>query len=345
MHPESENAYNALPDDHELVEHYKPTFFARGGDHLVYTVDDHPDVVIKASSFKIKDILSENIERGNSPDALTEEQRESLEQEIAEKNAQIRQLREYFGRDHTLPERRCLMKVPITKTLLDEIFVGDWKNRKTPTAAEQVSELWSTVIVQKRAEEIDDPNHLSFHFGSFLEERPPLDPEEYNKLNDVFISLKKEDPALAEQLFSLQDNPETHNLTAAIERAKTDPQLAQVLQELVQKMIGYAQDTGNILAMAGEDNIILHNREGQWNYLLVDALPVHNEPVFHEAQNIVRKYANSEILTKYEKTLLMKAMNFVRVTNGLAEKLGMEDRLHLLPDDIAEDITISDAIK
>jgi hypothetical protein len=51
MNHESEiNRYDILPEDHELVLRYKPKFLARGGEHLVYLVDGHPDIVIKAST-------------------------------------------------------------------------------------------------------------------------------------------------------------------------------------------------------------------------------------------------------------------------------------------------------
>lgn len=79
MNPETPNPYDNLPNDHELVERYQPKFLARGGDHLVYEVADHPDVVIKASTFKIKDILYENADNGEALDFLSETQRERLQ--------------------------------------------------------------------------------------------------------------------------------------------------------------------------------------------------------------------------------------------------------------------------
>ena len=42
-------------NSNEIIKHYKPKFLARGGEHLVYVVDGHPDIVIKASTYKIKD--------------------------------------------------------------------------------------------------------------------------------------------------------------------------------------------------------------------------------------------------------------------------------------------------
>lgn len=85
MNPESKNIYDRLPEDHELVEHYRPMFLARGGDHLVYTVEDHPDVVIKASTFKIKDTLHENAKNNQPLDSISKDQRAELEKEITER--------------------------------------------------------------------------------------------------------------------------------------------------------------------------------------------------------------------------------------------------------------------
>jgi len=181
MNPEALNVYDNLPVDHELVEHYKPIFLARGGDHLVYEVEDHPDVVIKTSTFKVKDILSENAERGESLGSLSEVERNKLQTEVDEKNQQIRNLRQYFGKKHTLTEKRFLMKVPVSKMVLDEIFNDDWKNRLTPEGVESLKEVWSVAIVQKKTEEIENPDHLSLYSGGFLEET------EYNSTNKVGV--------------------------------------------------------------------------------------------------------------------------------------------------------------
>jgi len=295
MKPESVHNYDALPEENELVERYHPKFLDRGGDHLVYELIEHPDVVVKASTFRIKDILTANSESGVPLDSLLEDLKAKIEAELKEKDQQYRNLRNYFGNEHTLAERRYLMKVPVTGDILFDIFKDDWKNRLPPLGSLSMEEVWSSVVIQKRAEAISDPSHLSLNFEGFLEE---------GKYDDTAIN----------------------NILA---QAEQDPVLKDSLKEFVSKAVSYANETGNILAMAGKDNIIFYKDGDAWNYLLVDALPIHNEPVFKESQKISQKIMNGERITPHEKTLLMKGANFVRTVNNLAEVLGMEERLEL----------------
>jgi len=345
MNPESRNIYNRLPEDHELVEHYKPVFLARGGDHLVYTVEGHPDVVIKASTFKIKDTLHENAENNQPLDLISEEQRVKLEKEIAEKNIQIQQLIEYFGKDHTLREKRYLMQVPVSMKILEEIFKSDWQERQPPIDYQNITEAWSSVTVQRRSEEVLDQKHKGLYSGGFLEERG-YDELEYKDLNDSLVIRPTLNTDTISLFLKLQDNPKTHAIADLVNIAESDENLKKVLRDLTKKMISYAEHTGNILALAGEDNIILNEKGGNWNYVLIDALPVHNEAVVAVARGLVHKYLNGEPLAKHEKTLIMKALNFVRLVNGLALCLGIEERLTIISDqDLEKDINFADIIK
>ncbi len=329
MSLESKQTYDVLPSDHDLVAHYKPKYLARGGDHLVYEVDNHPDVIIKASTFIIKDILCDNEKYKLPLDTFSGDLKKELEDEISQKNIQIRQLRKYFGNGHTLSERRYLTKVPITKEILDEIFKNDWKKRVTPEGSEDLKEVWSAVIVQQRAEAINDPNHLGLYFGTFLEERG-FDLSEYQTLNKLLIQNDIQFEGDINLFLSLQDNPKTHALKDVLEKTSEDNELKDKLVELINKIILYANETGNILALAGEDNLILYPENNDWNYLLLDVLPIHNEPVFSCSKEIISKLLKGEKISDHEKTLLMKSLNFTRTINGLALSLKIPERLNLI---------------
>ncbi|MES2314631.1 MAG: hypothetical protein V4524_01690 [Patescibacteria group bacterium] len=298
MKAESQPVYDVLPQENNLVEKYHPKFLACGGDHLVYEIPEHPDVVVKASTFRIKDILVDNAEHGVPLDSLSDGMREFVGTELKEKDEQSRNLRNYFGNEHTLAERRFLMKVPVTGEIVADIFKDDWKGRVPPEDSLNMNEAWSSVTVQQRAEAINDPKHLSLNFEGFLEE---------DKYDDTAI----------QHILTLSEN---------------NPALRDSLKEFVSKAVSYANETGNILAMAGKDNIIFYKdpENGEkWNYLLVDALSIHNEPVFKVAQEISLKIINGEKITPHEQTLLMKALNFTRTINNIASALGMSEHLGL----------------
>lgn len=277
MKSETLNPYNDLPEENKLISHYQPKFLARGGDHLVYEIAGHDDVVLKVSSHKIKDILSANQE-------ITEE----IEKKITVENNQIAVLRNFFGNDHTIAERRFLMKVPISKELIDEIFLNDWQGRQPPTD-KQIDEVWTSVVVQKKVPQILSRDHISLNFRDATDDRPDI-----------------------------------------IQMAQSDISFKNALQDFTLQAIRYANKTGNILAIAGEDNIILYKKEdGTWNYLLVDAIPMFQEPVFLTAKNLLKKKKDGLLINKYEERLLIKAQNFVIAINGLASKLDIVDRLTL----------------
>ena len=242
-----------LPEDHELIEHYQPRFLGMGGDHLVYEVGGHPDVVIKASTYYIKDIL------------LGEKTKDLVATEILIKNDQIRELRAFWGKKHTVPERRYLMRVPISKDLLDEIFKNDWLRRVPPNGYESLKEVWTSVIVQEKVPEINNPEHKSFSFGGFVEdELENIDQVQYEKLNHTFIThetvLNEEDLNL---FFNLQDSPKTHHLKDLIKQAESDNELKEMLKKFVLQAIDFAIKTGNILALAGENNVIFYKKDNE----------------------------------------------------------------------------------
>lgn len=333
MSTESFQQYDNLPNENELVNHYKPKFLARGGDHLVFEIVKHPNIVIKASTFTVKDILSDNADNHLPLDSFSGDIKDRIEKEIADKNEQVKLLQKYFGKEHTLSERRYLMKVPITKDIIEEIYKNDWQNRQPPVGYENIQECWSSVIVQGRADGINDPNHRGFFFGGFLEERE-YDDDEYKKLNESLIMRDSQSQESTERFLTLQDNPETHALRDAISLAASDSEFRQILEEMILKIMRYAQETGNILALSGRDNIIFYKTpDDKWEYLLVDALPIHNEPVFNDAKAIIHRFTNGEEITKHEKTLLMKALNFTRTINGMCASLGLDNRLDLIPDE------------
>lgn len=294
----SSEKYDSLPQVHFLVERYHPKFIARGGNRLVYEVADHPDVVIKASTHTIKDILSGNVELKLPPDTLSQEMKSKIEEEVVIKNQQIRELKRSFGKEHTVAERMYLMQVPVTNELLDEIYINDWKGRTAPMLPAESSEVWSTVTVQKKVEAVHNPDHISLHFGPFREDGE-IAPEEQEKINEISSLARK------------------------------DPEFSQTVRDFVSKAVSFTKDTGNILALAGVDNVVFSKQNNKWNYLLIDALSVNNERVFQKARGIIEKKVKGESISDHEKDLLKKAVNYERVMNDLASTVDIPERLEL----------------
>lgn len=62
--------FNVSETGHEVVSKFHPEFLARGGEHVIYTVPEHPDVVVKAVAETITSGIRSNTEHGNAPDFL-----------------------------------------------------------------------------------------------------------------------------------------------------------------------------------------------------------------------------------------------------------------------------------
>ncbi len=313
-----------FPEDSELIKHYQPKFLEKGGSHLVYEIPEHQNIVVKASIYDIKDIL------------LGEKSKDEVEKEVSMYNNKIGELRNSFGKEHMVQERCYLMQIPISKDLLDEIFKTDWLKRKPPEGYESLNEVWTSVIIQEKVPEIIDPNHTSLNFGSYLEDGEELDNEEYSKLNDIFIidgsDIKPDD---LERFFNMQDDPRKGHLRDIVEQAKKGERLKQTLKDFVIHAIDFAKETGNILALAGNDNVIFYKKDDNtWNYLLIDAIPVHSEAILTLSKEILHKIARSEQINSKEKDLLMKALNFVRTINGLAKSMGLDEYFDIIGRDV-----------
>ena len=321
--------YDTLPPDAELVLRYQPQFFDRGGDHLVYKVPSHPEVVVKASWRKIKDILFACHELGLKDETSIERYvHEQFDKDVAQKNREVRALKRHFGSAHVLSERRCLMRVPVSEQLLDELFRNDYLERAMPEEARHVRQAWTHVAVQSYCSEVEDPNHLTFSFGLFIEENGVEDGE-YLKITDQLINHPHDE--LPPDFLQMQDVSSGKFLTKLIETAQHDPALKKPLVEFLLKTISYARSDMQILALGGKDNVIFFPKyDGAWDYKLIDALPIPDEPILHRfMDDLALTMCNDMLPTKAQRSNIIRVFNFVRVINGAAAALGVNERIEL----------------
>ena len=332
MNPEQAKVYENLPDDHEIVKKFNPRFLAIGGDHVVYEAQGHPDVVVKASRYTMKEILAANSEHGLPLDSLPDDLRVSIQEKIARKNEQISVLREYFGHEHTLGEKRLLGKVPLTPEIVDDMYASDWFGRTPPDGSQELPEAWSSIVVQEKTEVLDNPERIGFYFGRFLEERG-CDPIDYRKLNEAFVLNRSHSPEDLEIFFRTQDQPVTHALADLMERCKSDPNLCEVVSDMVKKMMDYALDTGNALDIGGTDNVILYKENEKWTYLLIDVIPFAAEHEFGEGKLALHERVNGKPVSKFQRGCIRNTLNFTRALNGMAQALAIPKRLEILSEE------------
>ncbi len=143
--------------ENELVKKYQPKFLDEGGEHIVYEIPDHPDIVVKVATESLKRIIDWNVDHGHPMDFFSSELKSSANEDLRKDVERYQQLKKYFGSDHVLNQRKFLVKIPVTEGILNRLYDG-----KTPVTG---NEAWGTVMVQKRAEELNNPEHLIITTG------------------------------------------------------------------------------------------------------------------------------------------------------------------------------------
>lgn len=257
METEKLENYDKLPEEHDLVLKYKPKAVGLGGEQVVYSLEDHPNVVIKVSKHKVKDSVIKMGEDGLvETDPLLEEwAKETYAEEIRIKNEEIKKLRDFFGGEHTLKERQYLMRVPVSEELLSEVFVNDYVGRVLPESVKNTSEVWTSVSVQEKCDEINNPDRLALSYGGFIEGKD-LDPKEYERITGLVIG-QGENKFNSQEFLTLQDQSKKKGFSQLMELARSDEKLKEQLESFIKKAIAFTKETGQILALAGDDNVFL----------------------------------------------------------------------------------------
>lgn len=309
--------------DNELVKKYQPKFLAKGGEHIIYEIPGHPDVVVKVEASVMARIQRYNAERGRPLDEMDPEVLPHVQAFVKENQERYARLRRFFGPEHVLGMKQALVKIPVTGAIMDTL------HREPLPGSSDAKEAWAIVRVQKRAPEFDDPERGSVVAG-YAELKKP-EPETYAR---VTRALAEGDPSAS---FSQGDFRSLlpGDFARLLARAETDQGLAASLKEFVEKTMTYVGETGEILDLAGKDNVTVFKKDGRWNYRLVDALyPTGTNParkrMLDAAKAAVRKAASGSDLDEGEKNVVFNVINFVRDINGMAGQLGVDRRIGLV---------------
>jgi len=290
---------------------------ATGGEHLVYISERIPGVVVKISSNTLRFVLR----CGEPIDKPSDETLQAIEQEeLLQRGERMTRICSYFGSKHTLEERRYLLPVPLSSSLLAAALGG------RPSYSQELSTLqrhlsdgaaataWAVVTVQPY---LAAGNALSL-VGGYSDDgakADTLDAMIYSQVTHALVFSGRPIEFFDRQQFlRVQTRRE---LGVLLETLDHDAALRAAVRSLLRNIYDYVRDTGEILDTAGPGNILLILDGTTWNYLLVDALSIHNEPVLHLARIAVTKLLSGSEITGRERLFLMKALNFLRTVNGI----------------------------
>ncbi len=310
--------------EHPTLAKYQPVFMAAGGEHVVYEIPGHPDIVVKAELHPTIHQIRQNARQGLPLDHITEMHKLLARAYLQEQTLVQQKMVTAFGREHLPQQKAFLKKVPVSEAIL--------KAAKMPKEYPGPREVWSMIKVQKREKELaDDHFTLTFEYAEGRTE----DPELYRRATKALVWGEESDEEIEvegrDYYLQAQDQGELFKL---LYDSEDDVELREQLAEFTQKAIAYTQNTGEILDLAGEDNVAFVKKGGHWTYRLIDAAAYGKYA--ESSQLSLRKLAQGKELSEEEAFGLYNTVNYVRTINGTALFLGLPDRIKIIPPDLQD---------
>jgi len=322
---EQETSYEIDQVEHDLVSRYQPKYLAKGGEHIVYEVPEHPDMVIKVSTGPLKKVIDWNVAHGQPIDSLPAELELGAREYLKEETVRYQLLKRYFGAEHVPSQKEFLIKVPITQEILNAFYEG------SPPAT--TNEVWGIVMIQKRIEAVSDPERLAIVAG--YAENNEVSEELYNQVTQHLVFGKNPEEIIEIDKFLQVQFPD--ELKDLLEKSNGDENLRESLRELLERIITYTEETGEIFDLVGQDNIVIFQRDGKWTYSLVDTRYPGENKMVEKAKIALLKLSVGSEIDEHEKNVLLNIFNYVRTVNGLAELMGSQKRINIVPDGMTQE--------
>lgn len=312
--------------DNPMIKKYEPKFLAKGGEHIIYEIPGKPDIVVKVEASVMARIQKYNAEHGLPLDAMDPEVLPYAQEIVKNSQERYRRMTEHFGREHVLGLKQALVKVPVTEKIIGALHPGE-----PPAGAKEAKESWAIVRVQKKAEEFADPERMSVVAGYAEFKKPEKEP--YDRVTRALAEGDEKAKFMPEEFRKLVPR----EFADLLEKAEKDPALAETLKDFVEKTMDYSDETGEILDLAGKDNVTVYQKDGKWNFRLVDALyptgtNLKGSSMLESARASVGKAAKGETIDEGEKNVVLNTLNFVRAINGMARQLGVPRQVRLVAD-------------
>ncbi len=311
--------------DSSVIDHYKPKYIGMGGEQVVFEVPKNPSVVVKVHKRLIEEYLQFVNLQGIELGEITDDAEDKLE-DVLENFRELRKgVEEYFP-GHTLKQKEYIGKVPINQEIINEIIDDSHKD----ISSKKVGDVYTVLRIQERLPEYALDEDAKSFCGKYVEMgMKDIDRETYERHFHEFIADQESD-VFDQELFLSMVPRDTKDILL---QSRDQEELENVLKDFVIRAIRMANETGHIIDLAGERNVIFYmNEEGNWAYIMPDAVypSMSRLSLIKLAQEWVKNRwnANGSSLNALMNTLL-----FTRTLNGAARFLGLPDRVNAFDDE------------
>ncbi len=319
---------------HRLVKDLQPELLGEGGFHSVFILKNKKGLPRNMVAKVRREFLIDAINSDSGP--AVEQKRLALK--LRQEQSSARMLKKYFGA-MVLVEKIMIVPVPVTADILHSLepnLSDQEEGQKVDVSLGE--EIPALVILQEKA----PPE--AFAQGSigmqtyFLESHPDVINRsaisDYQLLNEAFVdNVPTQNLDLAYSLMS-----EDSDASSLFDEIEKDIELREQIKLFVKSAVKYSNETGAMVDFVGSNNIRIFSREEndikKWYIRLIDARISGGH--FAKGKIYLKKMLNLEALTGEEIAIVEMTITYVRFLNALASRLGIEERLVLSEQSIAD---------
>lgn len=311
-------AYSFEDINDARIEKYKPVFMASGGEHLVYEIPEHPNVVLKVSKESIVNSASWQMRNNADVDSYQYDTdvQGTIAHRIEEAQDVYREIKDFFP-DSLLSQRYIKFKVPVTQEFLLQTALELGEVLTLDQVGRLPTELYVVALVQEKSTELTlDTSVSMFNEGYAFDTVEP---------HESWSSFLFKD---AQQ--------DTENMSLG--EKKVPDEVEAVCQDFIERALDYSNVTGRILDIIGQNNIILYRDEqGILSYLLIDAVyPEHEEQSLVQFKKFIESCVASDIpcpLSTMKKniSLVANTVDYICKINREAGHYKIGARIDLFP--------------
>ena len=284
-----------LPNKDGFIDFSQFQRVGHGGTHDVFIYPRNPSFVIKLNRGALEKALSV----GQSE--LPPEMRRVAEQYTDSANGNNEELYKYFGQQHCLREKASIQKINVEHG-------GVIRN------------IEGIITIQEASDVFKDPTKKDYSTG-YAEQNPAQNPalheykEAYDRMNRALLSNEEFSES---DVLTFNDK-----LKSIFDLVDQDTDFANSMREFLLRFKKYFEASGKFIDLVGQENIIFHQKNGQWTFQIGSVTKGENKQVMEQALSMLEESPETLNQNQKIKNQLMNQLALIRLLNATGLKVGI----------------------